>query len=145
MIFRRKKKQPVNINLNYTTWEADFGFLTLLLTKEINANRTFIINPMSTQMDGYGTIKDSDVSETIEIVATNVLSSLSNNYKQFLLMKYFRDEEALVSFIVTTVYLEIFKASTEANMSKINNIKAKALSKNILKMNNLSKDIDKNN
>jgi hypothetical protein len=37
---------------NYTTWEQDFGFLSLIITREVNLHKLFILETYSMQLEG---------------------------------------------------------------------------------------------
>lgn len=146
-MFGKKKKTQELIQraqvaaTNYTTWEQDFGFLTLLLTREINANKLFVLMPMSKQLDKTSSIRDEDIVDSVSSVIGNILNTLSENYVNFLINKYFKNYDALVNFIADSVYLEVFKNANEENQNKINVIKSKSLSKAIGDLNRRKIDI----
>lgn len=146
MFGKKKKTQELIqkaqvIATNYTTWEQDFGFLTLLLTREINANKLFVLMPMSKQLDKTSSIRDEDIVDSVSSVIGNILNTLSENYVNFLINKYFKNYDALVNFIADSVYLEVFKNANEENQNKINVIKSKSLSKAIGDLNRRKIDI----
>ena len=146
-MFGKKKKTQELIQraqvttTNYTTWEQDIGFLTLLLTREINANKLFVLMPMSKQLDKTSSIRDEDIVDSVSSVIGNILNTLSENYVNFLINKYFKNYDALVNFIADSVYLEVFKNANEENQNKINVIKSKSLSKAIGDLNRRKIDI----
>jgi hypothetical protein len=52
-------------------------------------------------------------------VVTEIFSSLSKNYTDYLISKYFSDEKALIEFVSESVYSELVSSAVNANSGKI--------------------------
>ena len=124
----------------YSAWEQDFGFLTLILTRNINMHKVFFIEPYIKQLDGSGTIKEEEITASIEDIIEAVFSSLSDTYIDFLVKKYFKDQSELLDFISDEVYVEVLKNATDANRAKLNKVYQKNFVKKINTLNNLNKE-----
>jgi len=124
----------------YSAWEQDFGFLTLILTRNINMHKVFFIEPYVKQLEGSATIKDDEITKSIADIVESVFKALSDNYIDFLVKKYFKDESELLDFISDEVYVEVLKNATDANRTKLNKIYQKNFVKKINTLNMLNKE-----
>lgn len=118
-MFKKKQIIQPQMPVTYANWEQDFGFLTLIMTRNINMHKAFFIDPYVGQLDGMGMIKDDDIDDSINQIVEDTYTSLSDNYINFLVSKYFKDRKALLSFISDHVYVEVLKNATSANKDKI--------------------------
>lgn len=132
-MFIRKKKlnellKKQNQNFDYTKWESDFGFLTLMINRKVQIAKQFFIIPMSEQVESKDFIHDSDLTKEYIKIVNEIWNSLSENYKKFLITKYFRDEKEVLNFLSETVYSELINSSININKEKI----SKSLSNMVL-------------
>ncbi len=118
-MFRKKQIIQPQMPVTYANWEQDFGFLTLMMTRNINMQKAFFIDPYVGQLDGMSMLKDEDIEDSITQIVEETYTSLSDNYINFLVSKYFKDRQALLSFISDHVYVEVLKNATSANKDKI--------------------------
>lgn len=118
-MFKKKQITQPQMPVTYANWEQDFGFLTLIMTRNINMQKAFFIDPYVGQLDGMGMLKDEDIEDSITQIVEETYTSLSDNYINFLVSKYFKDRQALLSFISDHVYVEVLKNATSANKDKI--------------------------
>lgn len=143
-MFSKKKKETNNLApniLNYTTWEQDLGFLTLMITRATNHHKLYFIDTYMTQLEGNMMIRDEDIQESYVQLVEEVVESLSENYINFLITKYFKNKLALITFISDSVYLEILANANKANKNKIEGIRHKQVAKEVLSLNVKKKDI----
>lgn len=141
-MFNSKKellaKQAAQLQIlsnNYTTWEQDFGFLTLIISRATAAHKVFFLETYATQLEGNMMIKDEDIEESFIDLVEQVVSTLSDNYINFLITKYFKNKETLIQFISDSVYVEVIKNASSANKAKLQKSKFAKLSKDILSLN----------
>lgn len=115
----KKIEEYKSAMLNYSSWEQDFGFLLLMMNKKITYSINFVINILSKQLNDSEYIHDDDIRKEFDNIVQEIYSSLSENYKKFLTMKYFSSNDELIRFISESVYSELLKSSIENNNSKI--------------------------
>lgn len=122
-IFRKKKAQPENkpAYANYTEWEKDFGFLYLIMNRKQKITINFQINPRNKQLQSNDYLKDDDIDPLVEKGVVDTLNELGENYKQFLIDKYFGNMENLTVFITEDFYVELAGATISSNERKIRN------------------------
>ncbi len=123
-----KKKETFNpISLNYTSWEQDLGFLAQMISRNIKMTKLFYVDIYEIQLSGQNAIlTDEDLRKKIEDVVFNIIKSLSDNYINFLSMKYFNTKESLIEFISDNVYVEMIQMSIELNLKKLQDEQEKA-------------------
>ena len=143
MIIRKKKLQELisaaknsGLATNYNNWENDFGFLTLVLNRKIQISKQFFITPMSEQVENEKDyIHDTDIEKEYPNIVSDIYNMLSDNYKNFLIVKYFKDESELITFISETVYAELSNFALEKNKKKITREYSKAMINSLSKLN----------
>ena len=123
MFGKKKKINKDNIPAKfqaYNDWENDFGYLTLIMTRRINLAKKYDITLFAKMLENKADfVKQNDV-EPIYINTTNqIYSMLSQNYKNFLIEKYFGEDKNLLYFIEELVLDEFISAGIGLNEEKI--------------------------
>lgn len=128
---KKNKEEAPKIPVSYANWEQDFGFLTLVLARQVNMNNIFYIDAYSSQLDKFDTLKDSDLKDAHIEIVYNVYKTFSKTYTDFLINKYFANEEELIQFISDNVYIELLNKADAKNKEKIRQFMYKKTVKNI--------------
>lgn len=134
-MFHREKnieKKPVD----YTNWEKDLGFLNLILSRKKNITKQYVIAVYTTQKKDKDYLTDEELEPMISNIITEVIKQIGDEYKQFLISKYFGTEENLIKFISEDVYVDLTTDAINRNLSKISSNLQKEL---VNKVNNLNK------
>jgi hypothetical protein len=119
-MFGKKKKEPVKVAFDYTKWESDLGFLTLIITRKINIAKEFNLKILGDQMtENNAFIGDKDITELYQDTTNDIYDSLSDTYKTYLIEKYFGTDKAFIAFIAETVIEELIVTAIDKNNSKI--------------------------
>lgn len=118
-MFGKNKKPDEPKKFEYTNWEKDLGFLQLILTREKNIVKEFVINVYSGQKDVKDYLSDKEIDPLISDIVETVISRLGDNYKDFLIEKYFGTQDSLISFISEDVYVDLISDSINRNNNKI--------------------------
>ena len=139
-IIQQQAAQLQELSFNYKTWEEDFGFLNLIIARTTNTHNLFFIQTYSAQLENNMMIRDEDIEESHSKLVLEVINSLSESYVNFLSTKYFKNKEALYSFISDSIYIDILKNANNANKAKITKIRSNQLSEEVWSLNNLKKD-----
>lgn len=135
-MFRKKKtEQPVQKNFNYTETEKDFAFLNAIMTRKKNITKEFLIGSYTTQQSERDYLKDEDIEVVVERVVTDVIKSIGDNYKNFLIEKYFGNGENLISYISEEVYVDLVDDSIKRNLKKLSNTLTKKATEVVQKLN----------
>lgn len=125
-----------SVLLDYTKWEQDFGYLTLLINRKIEISKRFFLGILSDQLaDSKNYIRDEDVQKEFNNIVSEIWNSISDNYKNFLVNKYFKDEQELIKFLAETVYSELVKIAITNNNDKISKIYSAELINKISELN----------
>lgn len=118
----KEEKDKAIMGQAYKGWVDDFGFLNLMMSKKMAIVKEYYIKPMTDrQQDGVkgSYIKGDDLDKMYLDVVTEIFSSLSKNYTDYLISKYFSDEKALIEFVSESVYSELVSSAVNANSGKI--------------------------
>lgn len=134
-----KNKNNLNKNkkeTDYTSWEKDFGFLQLILSRKKGITKEFLIGIYANQkVDTKDFLNDEEINPIVENVVTEVIEQIGNDYKSFLINKYFGTEESLIKFLAEDVYVDLISDAIKRNNEKIRAL----LHKNMIKsLNNLN-------
>lgn len=125
-----------SVLLDYTKWEQDFGYLTLLINRKIEISKRFFLGILSDQLaDSKNYIRDEDIQKEFNNIVSEIWNSISDNYKNFLVNKYFKDEQELIKFLAETVYSELVKIAITNNNDKISKIYSAELINKISELN----------
>ena len=135
-MFGKKKKEEPKKPVDYTNWDKDLGFLTLILSRKKAITREFLIGIYSQQKSEKDYLTDEEIETPIENIVLDVLKQLSDEYREFLIQKYFGTKESLIQYITEDVYVDLVNDAIKRNTGKIkSNIQA-----NLLKnLSNISK------
>lgn len=121
----KKKVKKQQAQFSYSNWEQDFGFLTLVLARQVNMNKEFYIKAYASQLDNLDTLKEKDLKQAHEDIVYNIYTTFSENYVNFLVSKYFASKEKLIEFISDNVYVELLKSADNENKEKIKRLQIK--------------------
>lgn len=133
---RKNKDIEEKRGYNYTDWNEDFGFLNLILSRKKNSVREFVIKVMATMRKEGDYIDDADIEPIIFQCVKDVLASIGDNYKNFLIEKYFGTETAFITFITEDIYISLLSDSITSNNSKIKAFITKQAIEKTAKLNN---------
>lgn len=117
---RKKKERPAKVTYtDYTNWEKDIGFLTLIMTRKKNISKNFYIGIYATQLKETDYVRDEDIEDIIVSGVKEVIAELSPAYKAYLVDKYFGSEAELTKFVTEDFYVDLTGAAIEQNRTKI--------------------------
>jgi hypothetical protein len=88
---------------DYSKYDEDFKYLHYIINRERDIALNYILHPMEIQFDEKLTITDDDVNNVVSDVSEKVLGYLGDNYKTYLVDKYFTTLENLIVYIVEEV------------------------------------------
>jgi hypothetical protein len=89
--------------IDYSKYDEDFKYLHYIINRERDIALNYILHPMEIQFDEKLTITDDDVNNVVSDVSEKVLGYLGDNYKTYLVDKYFTSLENLIVYIVEEV------------------------------------------
>lgn len=129
MFGKKKKEKGAPVNIDYTNWEKDLGFLNLILSRKKGITREYLIKTYSRQKIEKDYITDEELEPIIEKTIGEVINEISGNYKLFLIEKYFGSENNLIKYITEDIYVDLVTDTINENIRKIKgNIQNKLLS-----------------
>lgn len=131
---KKEKEQKLTTN-NYNDWEKDFGFLQLILSRKKGITKEFLIGVYSKQKD-KDYLTDEEIEKPIQNIVSEVITQIGDNYKNFLIEKYFGTLENLIKYISEDVYVDITTDAIKRNMTKISEQMTKKFIGNISTLNN---------
>lgn len=131
-----RKEKPIEKPLDYTNWEKDLGFLTLILSRKKGITKEFLIGVYDKQKNETDYLTDDELEPVIGSIVNEVVDQLGAKYKIFLIDKYFGSEESLIKFITEDVYVDLVSDSINRNIKKISNTIQKKFIKNLTGLNN---------
>lgn len=137
-MFHREKnieKKPVD----YTNWEKDLGFLNLILSRKKGITKQYVIAVYTNQKKDKDYLTDEELEPIISKVITETIDQIGNEYKQFLISKYFGTEGNLIKFISEDVYVDLTTDAINRNLSKISSNLQKQFINNINNLNTSTK------
>lgn len=135
-----KAATPAKKYDKFDDWENDFGFLMMCMQRELNMTIDMNVKIFAAQLEkSTDYVKDADMLEPYTKSVNSVYEMMSDQYKQFLIDKYFGGEKMLITFIAETIYSEIVKAANDANNTKIKRIATESGIKILNKMNGIKK------
>lgn len=118
---KKRREQPVKVTYtDYTNWEKDIGFLTLIMSRKKNISKNFYIGIYATQLRETDYVRDEDLEDIIVRGVSEVIAELSPAYKAYLVDKYFGSEAELAKFVTEDFYVDLTGAAIEQNRTKIN-------------------------
>lgn len=139
-LFKKEKSLEENIvnQVNpivmqgYSDLNADLGFLFMILTRKKEYAVAFLIKPRIEQMGGdKGFLNTGDIDDIVADIISDTMQIISPMYKDFLLKKYFNDEEKLIQFITEDVFIDLIKNGISFNNEKIKRVVIKGNLKNV--------------
>ena len=134
--FRKEKPVEKEKPLDYTNWEKDLGFLTLILSRKKGITKEFLIGIYDKQKKDTDYLTDDELEPVVGNIVNEVVDQLGAKYKIFLIDKYFGSEESLVKFITEDVYVDLVSDSINRNIKKISSNIQKKFIKNLTGLNN---------
>ena len=121
MFGKKKKIEPAKTpELNYSQWETELGFLTLLMTRKKNIVKNYFIGIYKTQLvKDTDFIRDEDLEQAISDSIYEVFNEISPVYKNHLVYKYFGSEQELLKYITEDFYVDLTAAAISQNNEKV--------------------------
>lgn len=113
------KKTENKKNLDYTNWEKDFGFLTLIMTRKKGISKEFIIGTYNRQKEETDYLTDDEIDPVVTRIVGEIFDQIGDNYKNFLINKYFGTQENLIKYISEDVYVDLVSDTINRNVKKI--------------------------
>jgi len=141
-LFKKKKEEPKVLFTDYTNWDKDLGFLTLLMTRKKNITKNYFINIYSSQLKDTDYVRDEDLEPIIIKSVNEIIKELSESYKIFLVTKYFGNEKELIKFLTEDFYVELSNAAIVQNTEKIRSNATKKRVIDVNKMNSKNSEED---
>ena len=145
-LFRKKKKhkeEGLPKITDYTDWEKDLGFLTLIMTRKKNITKNYFIDIYSTQLKDTDYIRDTDLQKIMSDSVLEVMEGLSQNYKDFLYLKYFGSEVGLIKFITEDFYVDLTNSAIKQNASKLTKNIQKKRVETVVQKNTVKQPLEK--
>lgn len=133
----KKKKAEVKPQISYTDWEKDFGFLNLIMSRKKGITKEFVIGIYSNQKSDKDYLTDEELDPHVQSAVNEVMSQIGDNYKNFLINKYFGTEENLLKFITEDIYVDLVSDTINRNIGKIKLTLQKQQMNMVSKMNNI--------
>lgn len=118
-MFKKNKKVETTKNFVYTDWEKDFGFLNLIMDRKQNITINFLIKVRNKQLKNKDYLRDEDIEPLIDEGVKDTLEQIGENYKKYIIDKYFGTEKALISYITEDWYVTLVGATINENNTKI--------------------------
>lgn len=118
-LFNKKQEQPKEKIVDYTNWEKDFGFLMLIISRKKGITKEFLINIYDKQKPETDYLTDSEIEPIISNIVNEINDQIGEEYKTFLIKKYFGSEENLLKFISEDVYVDLISDAINRNTKKI--------------------------
>lgn len=117
------KKKPVQQpkEPNYKDFNEDLGFLYLVLNRKKEITVRYFINIYAQQKTDSDPITDEEIESLVEKQVKDTLNSIGDNYKNFLITKYFGSLNNLISFIAEDVYMDFTTKAIKNNLTKLEN------------------------
>lgn len=138
--FKKKEPPKVEKEVDYTKWEADFGFLTLILSRKKGITKEFLIGIYDKQKSDKDYLKDEEIEPIISNVVGETIEQLGSKYKSFLIDKYFGSEENLIKFVSEDVYVDLVSDAIKRNVKKITTTVQKNTMRALGNLNNKGSD-----
>ena len=139
-LFKKKNKKELNSSFNYTTFDEDFKFLNMIMTRKKNITKEFQINTFSTQQAEKDFLRDEDIEPHILNITNETIGSIGDNYKNFLVSKYFGSIENLIKFIAEEIYVSLVSEVINKNAEKTTKLVRKTVIESISNLNRNKKD-----
>lgn len=114
-----KKKEEIKPKYSYNDWEKDLGFLNLVMSRKQNITINFLIKVRNRQLKGKDYLRDEDIEPLIDDGVVDTINQLGDNYKNFLIEKYFGSLNSLVAYITEDWYVVLVGATINENNTKI--------------------------
>ena len=118
-MFNRKKTEETPKTPDYTNWEKDLGFLTLILTRKKNITKEYLINIYSKQKSDRDYLKDEEIEPIINNIIIETVEQIGSKYLNFIIEKYFGTRDNLIKFITEDVYVDLTSDAINRNIKKI--------------------------
>ena len=99
----KPKSENVLKQFDYSKYDDDFKYLHYIINRERDIALNYILHPMEIQFDEKLTITDDDVNNVVSDVSEKIIGYLGDNYKEYLIEKYFTTLENLIVYIVEEV------------------------------------------
>jgi len=127
---RKKKQEKV---IDYKDFKEDLGFLFMIHNMKKDATKNFYLKVYASQKADIDPITDEELEKIIVKIVSDTMNSIGDNYKNFLIDKYFGNKENLISFISENTYTDLVSMAVDENNTKIKNRLNKEASISILK------------
>ena len=125
---------------DYSTYDSDFKYLNHIIERERALALNYILSPLQVQYDDKITIKDDDVHKIVENASSSVLLYLGEEYEDYLILKYFDTNEALIKYIVEEIQIYITGQAIIKNFDRAKRVLSKNLQEDIFSMNMSNKE-----
>ena len=135
----RRVKQQLSILNSYSNYEADLGFLSLLITRHVNMAKRFVIDPLNDRLDKKDFLRDEDIKEIHNNITASIIMDISDQYKTMLITKYFKDETRLIKFIDDNILFTLQNLAIDANKNRIGKTYNDVFQKSVLNLNKINK------
>lgn len=114
-------KRPTQSVVERGDFKNDLAFLEYLTQMEIiNLQRNIKILEKKEKIGINSLFINSEMFESaVQVSVMNIMNKLSNNYKALMLL-YFKNEEQLISHVVSLLYAYALQKVEEANKDKLN-------------------------
>lgn len=125
---------------DYSTYDSDFKYLNHIIDREKMLALNYVLSPLQVQYDDKITIKDDDVQTIVANASSGVLKYLGEEYENYLILKYFDTNEALIKYIVEEIQIYITGQAIVKNFDRAKRVLSKNLQEDIFAMNLASKE-----
>ena len=142
-MFLKKKKDIVPV-VDWTKfsadWTKDFEFLNFIMQRKKNITKSYLIDVIGTQKEKDTYLTDDEIEPIIEKNVIETDNLIRGNYRDFLINKYFGNEDNYVAFIAEDYYVDLTSYAINKNSDKIRKVVTAKLASTISGLNKKQKE-----
>ena len=142
-MFLKKKKEIVPVvdwNKFSADWSKDFEFLNFVMQRKKNITKSYLIDVVNTQKEKDTYLTDDEIEPIIEKNVIETDNLIRGDYRDFLIHKYFGNEDNYLAFIAEDYYVELTSYAINRNSDKIKKVVTAKMASTISGLNKRQKE-----
>ncbi len=142
-MFGKKKKNiilPVDWNKFSADWTKDFEFLNFIMQRKKAITKNFLIDVVGSQKEKDTYLTDDEIEPIIEKNVIETDNLVRGEYRDFLIHKYFGNEDNYLAFIAEDYYVDLTAYAINKNSDKIRKIVTAKLTNAVSNLNKKQKE-----
>ena len=142
-MFGKKKKNmipPVDWNKFSADWSKDFEFLNFVMQRKKAITKNFLIDVVGSQKEKDTYLTDDEIEPIIEKNVIETDNLVRGEYRDFLIHKYFGNEDNYLAFIAEDYYVDLTAYAINKNSDKIKKIVTAKLTNAVSNLNKKQKE-----